>query len=296
MKKEEFEKLQPEIQDYIHYMVSIGMINANNKDKILDRLSRTKVINDEELTAGGETTYDKNNSIIVKINKKYIEKESEQMHIDIDELMDINIFHELTHASSILDSELEEKTKMLFDSVDKKDNEYSFIFTHGYVLIHEFIAQSISQKIMEKKYGDPNRYPVKHGIFIYDENGYLPKEEAFSYEYDSGFVYYGELEKFALKFVESVYGDRDVKKLYSDHFNDKIFEVLLDKFKNRKNGMENLYNLFGHMSNILIGDYHQQGYLGTGKSIWSNIKSFKNSVNEFNRIADNEIEKQQIQL
>ena len=60
--------------------------------------------------------------------------------------------------------------------------------------------------------------------------------------------------------------------------------------------MENLFDMFGCMSNIVAGDYYQHGYWGTEKSIWSNIRLFKNSINEFNRIADNEIEKQQIQL
>lgn len=296
MKKEEFEKLQPKIQEYIHYMVDIDMINANNKDRILDKLSRTEITYDPNKPYGGSTVLGESNTIKVSICRDYIEKESKEMNIDFDELLDINIFHELTHASSILDGELENKTKLLFSDIDKSNDDYPLFFMYGYTLINEFIAQSISQKIMEKKYGNQNLYPVKHSKFTYNENGYLPKEEEFSYEYNSGLVYYGELEDFALKFIQTIYGDKNIERLYEYHFEDKIFDVLSTSFKNRKNGMENLFDMFGCMSNIVAGDYYQHGYWGTEKSIWSNIRLFKNSINEFNRIADNEIEKQQIQL
>lgn len=296
MKKEEFKKLQPEIQEYIQFMLEIGMINSNNKDKILDKLSRTEIIYDNKITAGGVTQTGKNNSIEVKINKAYIKKEAEEMNIDFDELLDINIFHELTHASSILDVELEDKTRLLFSNIDKSNNDYPFIFQTGYTLISEFIAQSISQKIVEKKYENHNLYPIKHGKFTYTENSYLVDQPAYSYEYDSNLVYYGELENIALKFIQTIYGDIDIEKLYEDHFEEKIFDVLSTNFKNRKNGIENLYDMFGCMSNIIVGDCYQQGYYGPEKRNWVNINRFKNSINEFNRIADNEIEKQQMQL
>ncbi len=54
MKKEEFDKLKPEIQEYIQYLLNIGLINTSNKEKILDKLSRTKIKPVTNETFGGE--------------------------------------------------------------------------------------------------------------------------------------------------------------------------------------------------------------------------------------------------
>ncbi len=294
MKKEEFEKLQPKIQEYIHYMVDIGMINSKNKEKILDKLSRTiieKRHSKPDEIYGGKTETEKDNTIKVTILTDVIEKEAKEMNMDLDLLIDINIYHELTHASSILDEELDQKTKTLFSDLEDKENSYPFIFDYGYTIIQEYIAQSISQKLVAEKYKNPNLFPVKHNKFIFNENGYLEEKPAYSYEYNSSLVYYGELENFALKFIQTIYGKTDIERLYEDHFEDKIFDVLSTNFKNRKNGMKNLYDMFGNMANIGIVDYYQQGYLGKVKRKWCNIDFFRNSIKEFNRISDIEIER-----
>lgn len=55
--------------------------------------------------------------------------------------------------------------------------------------------------------------------------------------------------------------------------------------------MENLYQMFGYMSNIIGSVYYQQGYLNARYPFLS-VENFKNSVNGFNRIADMEINRQ----
>lgn len=39
MKKEEFDKLKPEIQEYIQYLLNIRLINTSNKERIWKRFS-----------------------------------------------------------------------------------------------------------------------------------------------------------------------------------------------------------------------------------------------------------------
>lgn len=290
MNKDDFAKLQPQIQEFMQYMIDIGLVNTENKDKILDKLRRTKIEYKSNVPYGGYTEHEEDNTIKITICKDFIEKEAESLEMDADILVDINIFHELVHASSILDSELSGKINELFSDIDTQDNNYPLI-SFGYTILQEYIAQSISQKLVSKKYKKSDLFPIKHNKLIYDENGHLPKESAYSYEYDSNLVYYGELEQFALKFINAIYGATDVNRLYEDHFSGKIFDLLSSTFKNRKNGMTTLYNMFGHMGNIAVGDYYQQGYYGPEKRSWSNIDLFKTSINEFNRIADSEIDK-----
>lgn len=296
MKKEEFDKLQPEIQEYIQYCINIGIFNSENKEKILDKLSRTEIKYVDNKDYGG-FTYRSGDKIIVEICKDKIEMESKEFGWDFKESLDENLFHELTHASSMLDDEIQEKMTTIFFDFTNENNSFPFLNAYGYAIVNEYIAQSIAQKLVaekyKEKYKDKKPFSKKHRKFVYNENGYISQDLSFSYEYDSDLNFYGEIEEFALKFAESLYGKQDVKRLYRDHFSGNIFDVISNEFKRRANGLENLYKMFGNMSNIIIGDYYQQGYLGSKKREECSISLFKNSVNEFNRIADFEIYRQQ---
>lgn len=290
MKKEEFDKLKPEIQEYIQYLLNIRLINTTNKEKILDKLSRTKIKPVTNKTFGGETKHS-GNDIIVSICEDRIALESKEFVRDFQQSLGENIFHELIHASSILDDEIEQKLTTTFSNFTDENNAFPFVNTHGYTIINEYIAQSIAQRLVAEKYKDPNLFPNRHCKFTFNENGYAPEGSSFSYEYDSSLNFYGEIEEFALKFVESVYGKRDIEKLYFNHFNGNFIDVASDEFRKRKNGMENLYQMFGYMSNIIASVYYQQGYLNARYPFLS-VENFKNSVNGFNRIADMEINRQ----
>ena len=291
MKNEEFNNLQPEIQEYIKYLLNIGLINTSNKEKILDKLSRTTINYVEKKPYGGCTIHS-GNQIIVEICKDQIELESKEAGRDFQKSLDENIFHELTHASSILDDEIEEKLKTIFSNHTTENSDFPFINTYGYTIVNEYIAQSIAQKLVAEKYQDQNLFPSKHCKFIYDENGNASKDSSFSYEYDSSLNFYGEVEEFALKFVESVYGKRDIERLYFDHFNCDFIDISANAFRKRNNGMENLYQMFGYMSNIIVSSYYQQGYFGSETRSNLSVENFKNSVNGFNRIANMEINRQ----
>ena len=45
------------------------------------------------------------------------------------------------------------------------------------------------------------------------------------------------------------------------------------------------------MSNIIVFDYYQQGYIPSNHPSFT-VKKFKNSVNEFNRLIDKELDRQ----
>jgi len=295
MKKEDFNKIQPEIQEYIQYMIDLKIINSENKEKILDKLSHTKIERVHNETFGGKTLR-QGKDIIVQICENQIKLESEKSKQDYNEALYENIFHELTHASSILDDEIEEKITTIFSKLNTNNNDFPYINYQGYTIINEFIAQSIAQKMVtekyKEKYNGENLYKKKHSTFTYNENRFAPNGSSFSYEYDSSLNYYGEIEEFALKFIESVYGKRDIERLYNDHFNGDFIEKTANEFSKRKNGLDNLYQLFGNMSNIITYDYYQQGYY-PGHYPSLTVDKFKKSVTEFNKIIDFEIERQQ---
>ena len=290
MKKKDFNKLQPEIQEYIQYMIKAGLITSSNKDKILDKLTRTKIKQVNNKSYGG-TTYLEGNEIIVEICKDQIASEAKDANQDFNEALYENIFHELTHACSILDNDLEGITKSIFSDLSEKNDDFPFIYTHGYVIINEYIAQSIAQKLTAEKFNIKNPSKKKHSTFTYNEKGYSPDGSSISYEYDSSLHFYGEVEEFALKFIESVYGKRDVDRLYKDHFDEKFLDVISNEYGKRPNGLSNLYQIFGHMGNIIVYDYYQQNYI-KGHHPSFTVKKFKNSVNAFNKIIDKEIDRQ----
>lgn len=280
MKKEEYEKLDKRIQEYIKHCVELGVINNENMGYMLDRLSRTKIVMVENAPYGGRT-YSKNEDIIVEICYKKLEEEAREFGRNIEEYIDENIFHELTHASSLDENEIQEKIRQIVE----EPNVFPYILERGYEIINEYIAQSLAQKMVAAKY--EKTYTKEHKKFVYNENGFLPENESFSYEYDSDLFWYGELEEFAMKFIESVYGTRDANSLYVDHFNGSVIDKAIKNYSHKKDGIHNLYRLFGNMSNIVVGDYYQQGYYGgTHNNNWSNIDVFVNSINDFNEIIE----------
>jgi len=280
MKKEEYEKLDKRVQEYIKHCVELGVINNENMNYMLDRLSRTKIVRVENVPYGGRT-YSKNEDIIVEICYEKLEEEARELGRNIEEYIDENIFHELTHASSLDTNEIQNKISQFME----EPNVFPNILERGYDIINEYIAQSLAQTMVAAKY--KKTYIKEHKKFVYNENGYLPENKSFSYEYDSDLFWYGELEEFAMKFIESVYGTRDVKNLYIDHFNGNVIDKAIEKYSHKKDGIHNLYKLFGNMSNIVVGDYYQQGYFGGNhNNNWSNIDVFVNSINDFNEIIE----------
>ena len=179
----------------------------------------------------------------------------------------------------------------IFSDLSNKKGDFPYIYTHGYVIIHEYIAQSIAQKLTAEKFNIKNPSKKKHSTFTYNEKGYAPESSSFSYEYDSSLHFYGEVEEFALKFIESVYGKRDVDRLYKDHFDEKILDIISNEYQKRPNGIANLYQIFGHMSNIIVYDYYQQNYI-EGHYPSFTVEKFKNSVNGFNKLIDKELNRQ----
>lgn len=289
MKKKEFEKLLPEIQEYIKYCVYFGIINSDNKDIILDRLSRTKLSLDVKDKCFGGRTSIKDNIIIVEICKNTLQKEANEMKRNFEIAYDETLFHELAHASSFADTEIEVKTSEIFSEIN--DGKFPHINYYGYGIISEFVAQSIAQMIIVEKYKGTITYPKKQQTFTFNENGYIPDDLGYSYDYTSDLVFYGEVEEFALKFIRNLYGEQDIQKLYQDHFSGNIFNIISETFNSRKNGIENLYQLFGNMSNIIASDYYQQGNFGPNRYPSLSVDNFKKSINEFNRVANLEVDK-----
>ncbi len=52
--------------------------------------------------------------------------------------------------------------------------------------------------------------------------------------------------------------------------------------------MDKLRKVFGNMSNIIYGDYYQQGYIPYND--FCDINVYKNSVNQLNEIFEKELE------
>lgn len=273
MIKKEFESLQLGMQDYIRFGYEIGIINKENIDRIYSRLLKTKIIQfDKDEGFGGFTYLDENDNIIkILMSKKCIDRESNSLNRSFEEYYDENLFHELTHAVGITPQEIDLELNKLIPK--EKRNERFYYMDYGYSLIDEVIAQSISQRMVTKKYG--TLYPFERKKFVFNKNSEYNK--SFSYEYNSNLQWYGEIEQIALDFVETLYEKRNINLIFKDHFNGTVFEKMKNVFENKKDGLDSLYKLLGNLGNILCCDYYQQGYPIENPQYLS-VSLFENSI------------------
>lgn len=294
MKKEEVEALDPRIQEYLQYGVETGRINRGNIDRIFERLKRVEFVPIDGIAGYGGRTYISEDKIMVEICKGQLEMEAKEFGRDFEEYYYENVFHELNHASGLTEQEIEEKLKQLKEKFTDENHPNIDL---GYAMIDEVLAQRVAQEMVEAKYkekyeGKEIMHPIKHRKFFYNENGNIPDEDGYSYEYDSDLVWYGELEGFALDFVESLYGDRNLDRVCQEHFKGELFDNMVAEYGKRRNGIENLQQLLVYAGNIVRSDYYQQGY--HGKSIpksYSNREMLQESIEGFNKIIKKEKER-----
>ena len=286
MRKEEFEALKPELKEYIQLGHKIGFITSDNIERIYERLKNTQIdIQENDLGYGGITEMlDDNKTINITISKGCIERESKSLDRNFNDYFEENLFHELTHAVGITSREIGPIISEFIAHNNLNESLYPNC-DMGYSLIDEIIAQTIAQRMITEKYN--MQYQLKHSEFMFNEHN--KSEQSFKYKYDSDLQWYGELQNFALDFIENIYGKRDINLIFNDHFNGRIFEKMLEKYKKEHNGVERLYSLIGNFGNILCCDYYQQGYLGDDIYETLSVDLFKNSVNECKELLRKEI-------
>lgn len=286
MKREEFEALNPEIKEYIQLGHKIGFINSNNIQRIYERIKNIEIVIEEnDLGSGGMTEMlDDNKTIKITISKGCIEREAKSFDRNFKDYYDENLFHELTHALGITPKEF----GIIFKEFIARNNLDESLYPNydmGYSLIDEIIAQTTAQRMVTEKYNI--KYPSKHSKFIFNEHN--NSDESFKYEYDSDLQWYGELQNFALDFIEKIYGKRDINLIFNDHFNGLIFKKMLERYEKEHDGAKKLYSVIGSFGNILCCDYYQQGYYGEGIYKSLSVDLFKNSINECKELLRKEI-------
>ena len=179
------EKLNSKMKEYIEYGRRIGIITDSNIERVVTRLERVKIEIDNDLKGGdGFATPDREKGIInLKINKEFIENEMKKDEKKYYE--DEVYFHEFTHAvNGIYEGWIEKgdafKFKKNYLSEVKKDNyqdDYNLITDsmtdkeksdfnkyvnnkdlklagYGWGLLDEFVAQTMTQKLIKNKYND----------------------------------------------------------------------------------------------------------------------------------------------
>ena len=122
--------------------------------------------------------------------------------------------------------------------------------------------------------------------FIYNENNHIDEKESIQYEYVSDLDFYGEIEGFAIKFLNTIYQDFDIIDVYKDSLNGNILDKIIETYREMVDGTDKLYVLFETMGTVLICDYFQQDYYGRkypeGLEHLLSKDNFKNSIDIFN--------------
>lgn len=316
------EKLNSKMKEYIEYGRKIGIITDSNIERVVTRLERVKIEVDNNLKGGdGFATPDREKGIInLKINKEFIENEMKKDEKKYYE--DEVYFHEFTHAvNGIYEGWIEKgdafKFKKNYLNEVKKDNyqdDYNLITDsmtdkeksdfnkyvnnkdlklagYGWGLLDEFVAQTMTQKLIKNKYNNEKIYKVKHQVSNISEP---------EYDFYSDLADYEVFTPFAYKFAEALYGRKDIDKLCSDVLEENFIENTIKEFKKRPNGLEDLYKMLGYMGNIYVADAIKKGHMDKEKikqrdpeGFTKDGKNINKSINKFMTIADKQIAEKQ---
>ena len=249
-------KLDKRIQEYFYLGQQIGFFNSNNIERVLTRLERVKFSIDNNNPGNAQTVpiRDQNNVRIshgldVRINENRIKNTSQYF------FEDEVIFHELTHCVNAIYEKWFENLALWYDY----DKVFNIVFPENkdkiealssnpefrqryycWLVLDEFVAQYISQKMVEVKYGK-KIYPSIQRTF----NKANPPIEI-----ESDFSNYWEFTDIVKKFVETIYGKCDLNRFCIEALEPKIIRTIFASYKNKKNGLDYLYSLLGNMGNI----------------------------------------------
>lgn len=316
--EERIANLDEKIQEYIEQGRKIGIFNDRNIERVVSRLERVRISVDNSVVGDAKIESDRDANIFnIKLNENRIQQAKDGGK---DYFEDEVLFHEFTHAiSSLYENSIETgdayKFKKNFlkesereDYVDdfsyikdymsddekKKFDQYVdsdslHLAGYGWLLLDEFVAQTVAQKMVKKKYNDKGIYPIK----AYNSTLSNPP-----YRFYSDLADYEVFTPFATNFIETMYGTKDIENFCKDTLDANFIDSVFEKFQKRPEGLEHLYKMLGCMGNIYFADTIEKGHISEENidkrdpSHYSaNKENIYNSIKEFMNIAENEAQK-----
>ena len=268
MNEKEFQRImQQKIKEFLEYGKELGFFNASNASRLKERLQRVQFVQNNTIPGDAHTGFDSRITTITVNADRTFSKD--------DWYVDEVLFHELTHSvSGLTENEFEtyyswfiDKNIQKFMTEEEKQSfcEYSkerpFQYAAGYgvALLDDFVAQYMSQSMVEKKYERDPRY--KGGIYkreLQEKRKYCP-----DFNFYSSFNDYSIYEGFGRKFVEALYGKEDIQKFCVESMQPNIVDNIFDIYQQRKGGMENLYKIFMHLGTVNFAENVNMGHFNT---------------------------------
>lgn len=308
--------LDKRMQEYIELGKKMGMINNENIERVISRLERVKISVDNSIVGDARIESDRDNdSVNIKLNQNRIQQEiNNGKYYFEDEVL----FHEFTHSiSSLYENSIETgdayKFKKNFLKESEKDDyvdDYSYIKDYmnneekekfdkyvnedklhlagyGWILLDEFVAQTVAQKMVKRKHNDRGIYAIK----AHDSSISNPP-----YRFYSDLADYEVFTPFSTKFIESMYGTKDIENFCKDSLDSDFIDKIFENFQKRPDGLEHLYKMLGNMGNIFFANEIERGHITEEQldkrdpSHYSeNKENIYNSIKEFMSIADKEV-------
>jgi len=270
------------IQKYLEIGISLGFFDSENIENVKEQLSKIKeIVYIEQFEGEAAAKFDigDNGDAKIFICDQVVKKEAKDLNRDYEEYLFEQVFHEITHCFII--RELDDVKTL---PVKNSYNEDRFCFVnHGSVLLSEYICQSVAQSMVCDLY--KKEYPIRNERFIYDEQG--ASEKKYIYDYSTSLQWYGELEKIAKSFIDSIYGSDNTNLVFKDYFAGTFGSEVIKVYSKIDDGIDKLYLLLASMGYILICDYYQLRYINKGDldpKIYFNIDILESFVNIFNSI------------
>lgn len=267
MDEKQFQQImQQKINEFLEYGKELGFFNQSNASRLKERLQRIRFVQNNSIPGDAHTGFNSGITIItVNTDRTFAEE---------DWFVDEVLFHELTHSvSGLTENEFEtyyswfiDKNIQKFMTEEEKQSfqEYSkerpFQYSAGYgvALLDDFVAQYMSQSMVQKKYEKDSRY--KDGIYkreLQKNRRYCPELNFYS-----SFNDYSIYEGFGKKFVEALYGEEDLQRFCVESMQPNIVDNILLTYQKRKGGMENIYKILMYLGTIDFAENVELNHFG----------------------------------
>lgn len=311
-------KLNLKMQEYIEQGRSIGFFTDENIERVVSRLEKVNIITDSTIPGDAITMPNRDEgTITIRVNENYIKNQIENNNKKYFE--DEVLYHEFTHVvNGIYEDWMEKGDAFKFkknylkefekdDYIDNHDlitehmsseekekfnsyvnNKELNLAGYGWGVLDEFVTQTIAQKMVKNKYNDKSIYTIKSHVSDISEP---------EYNFYSDLADYEIFTPFAIKFIESLYGTKNVELFCKEALEENFAERIFNKYKERPEGLEHLYKMLGYLGNIYLADSAKKGHLPEEKlnqrdpdGFTRNGKNIYESINKFMDIADKEVE------
>lgn len=256
MEEIEFQKImQQKMNEFLQYGKELGYFSQSNASRVKERLQRVKFIQDNEIAGDTHTGVSDGITTISVCTDRTFSKD--------DWFIDEVIFHELTHSiSGLYENEFEtyyswfidknikkfmtEQEKQEFE-IYSKEKPFQYSAGYGVALLDDFVAQYMSQSMVEKKYEKDEKY--KDGIY---------KRQPYKRNYCPDFIFYSSFndypiyERYGRMFVEALYGKEDIGRFCMEAMQSNIVDNIITAYQQRKGGIESLYKILSGLGTIFI--------------------------------------------